>query len=236
MIVRSTGTEMELITQPDHARLARRVMERARELAGHPRREQILLAIGEHDNGWAELDAAPRVNPATGEIYDFIHAPPAARQAVWPRGVARLSADPWAAALVAQHALTAYDRFRQDPAWTGFFDLMTRTRDELVARAKDGLEDLLADYVFVRLGDLISLAFCLGRDGEQTLGDYTIARTPDGVELAPWPFDSAPIPMDVESRVVPARRFSSDDDLRQALAAATPRVLRGECRPTTPAR
>ena len=129
MIVRSSGSEIELITQPDHAQLARRVMEHSRALHDHPRRNRILHAIGEHDNGWAELDAEPSVNGETGEIFDFIHAPAAARQAVWPRAVARLAADPWAAALVAQHALTAYDRYRSDPEWTGFFDEMTRTRE-----------------------------------------------------------------------------------------------------------
>ena len=45
-------------------------------LHGHPRRERILLAVGEHDNGWAELDGAPPVDPVTGQIYDFIHGLP----------------------------------------------------------------------------------------------------------------------------------------------------------------
>ena len=230
MIVRSTGGEIELITQPDHAQLARRVMEHSRELHGHRRRERILLAVGEHDNGWKELDAAPIVDPATGGIFDFIHAPAAARQGVWPRAVARLSRDPWAAALVAQHALTAYDRFRPDPEWAGFFDQMAQKRDESIALAGGRMEDLLADYRFVRLGDLISLAFCLGSSGEQTFGGYTIARTERGVELAPWPFDGAAIAMKVPARVIPTRTFSSDDDLRRALETATPRVVRGEVR------
>lgn len=234
MIVRSIGPEIELITQPDHAQLSRRVMEHARELHEHPRRERILLAIGEHDNGWAELDAAPTVNAATGEIDDFIHAPAAARQGVWPRAVARLAADPWAAALVAQHALTAYDRFRSDPEWTGFFDVMTQQRDALVTQAKGRREDLLEDYVFVRLGDLISLAFCLGWTGEQQFSDYTIVRTGSDVEVAPWPFDTAAIALSVEARVVPARTFGSDDDLRQALAGAPARVLRGSLRERAP--
>ncbi len=227
MIVRSSGTEIELITQPEHAQLSRRVIERARELHGHPRRERILLAVGEHDNGWAELDGAPTVDPATGQIYDFIRAPAAARQGVWPRAVARLAADPWAAALVAQHALTAYDRFRGHPEWTRFFDVMTEKRDQLAAQADGRLEDLLADYRFVRLGDLISLAFCHATSGEQTFEGYTIARTASGVELGPWPFDRTAIDLEIATRVIPARRFSSDDDLRQALASATPRTLKG---------
>ena len=66
MIVRTTPGSIQLITQPDHAQLARRVMEHCVPLAARPRRDVILRAIGEHDNGWMEEDAAPRVNPTTG--------------------------------------------------------------------------------------------------------------------------------------------------------------------------
>ena len=132
MIVRTEETKIQLITQPDHAQLARRVMDRCLSLRTHPRRDSILHAVGEHDNGWADEDRAPSIDSATGEILDFIHAPVAVRQRVWPRAVARLADDSWAAALIAQHALTAYDRFRQDPEWTDFFDRMTATRDDLV--------------------------------------------------------------------------------------------------------
>src|SRR3712207_6208701 len=110
MIVREQADRLLLITQPDHAHLSRRVMERCVVLRDRPRRTSILLAIGEHDNGWAEPDAAPQVDPATGSVHDFVTAPLAVRHSVWPRGVARLANDPWAAALVAQHAITVYDR------------------------------------------------------------------------------------------------------------------------------
>ena len=227
MIVRHQGSEIELVTQPDHARLARRVMEQSHALRDHPRGGRILHAVGEHDNGWAELDAAPMVDAATGEILDFIHAPAAARQSVWPRGVERLAADPWAAALVAQHALTAYDRFRQDGEWRSFFDRMTELRDDFTARAEGRLDDLLADYHFVRLGDLISLSFCMGLSGEHQFGDYTITRSDDRITVKPWPFERETITMEVEARVIPARPFTSDADLGEALAGARTLVLTG---------
>ena len=105
MIVRQFADSLLLITQPDHAHLAREVMGRALPLARHPRRDAILLAVREHDNGWAEPDAEPIIGPS-GDVADFIAAPIAVRQGVWPRAVARLAGDPWAAALVAQHAIT----------------------------------------------------------------------------------------------------------------------------------
>lgn len=100
-------------------------------LADRPRRAAILHAIAEHDNGWTEEDAAPTVNPETGQVVDFVGAPLSVRHAVWPRGVARLRDRPWAAALVAQHAITVYDRFRAEAAWTTFFSEMETARDEM---------------------------------------------------------------------------------------------------------
>jgi hypothetical protein len=41
----------------------------------NPRRDAILLAIAEHDNGWREVDVAPIVDEATGRIHDFVSAP-----------------------------------------------------------------------------------------------------------------------------------------------------------------
>src|SRR4029453_16164813 len=89
MIVRDAGSTLQLITQPDHAVLARQIMERrlAAEVPPPPRRASILHAIGEHDNGWIEPDASPIVDPVSGRILDFISAPLRASPRVWPRAV-----------------------------------------------------------------------------------------------------------------------------------------------------
>src|SRR3989442_1479956 len=129
MIVRARPYVLQLITQVDHAHLARGIMERCVPLAARARRDAILHAIGEHDNGWAEEDAAPFVDPATGGVADFVHVPLGVRQRVWPRAVSRLGDDPWAAALVAHHAVTVYDRYRADPDWTSFLAGMASSRD-----------------------------------------------------------------------------------------------------------
>ena len=144
MIVRSLPPSFHLITQPDHAHLARRIMEHCHALERHPRREEILLAIGEHDSGWEETDAAPTVDPATGGVADFIKVPVSVRQGVWPRAVARLEGEPWAAALVAHHAWFVYERFRTsaDPEWTAFFADMAAARDAWLAALRLPFDEL----------------------------------------------------------------------------------------------
>jgi hypothetical protein len=227
VIVRAFADRIQLITQPDHAHLARRVMERCVPLSTRSRRDAILHAIGEHDNGWTEEDAAPSVNLATGQIFDFVSAPIGVRQGVWPRGVARLADDPWAAALVAQHAMTVYDRFRSDNEWAPFFAGMEVLRDEKMSASGLSLDELLTDYAYVRLADLISLTFCANWTDEQRFGAWTVNRVGARVIVRPDPFGGQEVPIEVDARELPDRTFRSDAELREALSQATVTRLRG---------
>lgn len=224
MIARVDAARVLLITQPDHARLARRVMERAVPLASRGRRDDILHATGEHDNGWAEPDAAPVIDPGRGGVADFISLPLPARHEVWRRGVARLAERPWAAALVAHHAITVYDRYRADPAWDAFFADMEAARASLIAASGHAREEIDADYMFVRLGDLISLVFCTGSDERPSFGGWSVTRDGARVVVSPDIFDGAIVPVSIEARELPERRWRDDGELRAALADA-PRVM-----------
>ena len=227
MIVRLVEDALYLITQPDHARLAGTIMGHCVALASRPRRDAILHAIAEHDNGWAEEDAAPTVNPTTGDVVDFVNAPLDVRHGVWSRGVSRLAGDPWAAALVAQHAITVYDRFRSDAAWTPFFARMAGARDAMVRASGLPLDDLAADYAFVRLGDLISLTFCTGLTEAQGFGEWTVELFGTRVVITPDPFDGADIPIQLTATVIAARRFDSDAELREAVSQGRTASVRG---------
>lgn len=228
MIVRTVPGGLQLITQPDHADLARDIMEHCVPLAARPRRDVILHAIAEHDNGWAEEDAAPTIDHATGNVADFVTAPVSVRHAVWPRAVARLADTPWAAGLIAQHALTIYDRLRPDAAWVSFFAGMEAARDDMLRASGLALDDLLEDYAFVRLADLISLTFCTGWDDEQRFGPWRVQRSATRVVVTPDVFGGALIPVAIEAREIHSRSFRSDAELRDALGEATTTMVRGE--------
>jgi hypothetical protein len=226
MIVRPLGDSLLLITQPDHAHLAGAAMGRATALASHPRRASVLLAISEHDNGWAEPDSQPIIG-SDGDVADFITAPVAVRQGVWPRAVLHLAGDPWAAALVAQHAITVYDRFRSDDAWTQFFADMEALRDNRLARTTLQLDDLVADYAFVRLGDLISLTFCTGWTTPQHYAEWTVQRDENTVLVTPDLFGGEAVSLGIEGTEIPKRRYQSDRDLQEEIAKGRKRRLSG---------
>lgn len=227
MIVRHAGDAFQLITQPDHARLAGAIMQHTLALTEHSRRDSILLAITEHDNGWTESDAAPLIDPATGVPLDFISAPIAVRQGVWPRGVARLAHDPWAAALVAQHALAIFERYRSDSAWTQFFAVMEGARQTMLGASGFSLPELQADYRFLGFGDLISLTFCNDWRDVQQFDAWSVRLSGSQVLVSANLFGGGSFPIAIDAKEIRRRPFPSDADFRAALAAAPVTTVRG---------
>ena len=239
MIVRPTGDgTLLLITQPDHARLAAAIMSAwsVELFVPLPARGAVLFAIEQHDNGWREVDAAPRLNPGSGRPYGFMDTPPEVKRAIWPRGVERLAADsPLAAALVAQHALTLHAHRRDDPAWRGFFSCLEHRRAELLkacaAETGAGREAFERSYDLLHLGDLLSLVFCnRWTDPMEALGYRVTLGDAGALLVSPDPFGGAPIGFAVPARVIPDRSYTSDDDLRAAFRDATVVTLNGTAR------
>lgn len=223
MIVRHHQDQLLLITQPDHAALSAHVMARwtADGLPAHPRRAAILLATREHDAGWADVDEAPLVEDGTGRILDFVRAPNDVRQGVWPRSVERLSAEPYAAALVAQHALHVYRDNRAQPAWADFFAAMEGLRARhLEAAAPATLEDLTQDYFFVRMGDLVSLFFANRWPGPRAEGAYVVRAAETEVTVSPDPFGGRAVPFTLRGRLVPSRGYATAAEARAAFRTA----------------
>ena len=232
MIIRPDHDSVLFITQPDHARLATDLIAGWQDdgFPAHPRRDAILRAAAEHDNGWIEEDGTTIVD-ASGEPLDFIAAPVTVKQRIWPRAAARLEAEPYVAALVAHHALTVNTQPRTDPLWRGFFERMTAIEAALLARAGDLAPHLDADYRFVAIADQLSLVFCNGWTAPFPLGGgrRTILNGTT-LEVSPDPFGDRRLPLGIAARRLPARRYESAADLRAALARAPIEWIEGAAR------
>jgi hypothetical protein len=210
------------VTQTDHARFAGELLSlwRADGLPEHPRREELLFAAREHDNGWREADAAPRWDAGRGRPHDFLSLPARDRREVWERGPARYAASrPYVALLITRHAQHLLADRRGEADWEGLLAFLDDLAAELVEATGAGEEDLAADYRWVDLADLASLAACnrwrepFGRHG-------TEGRVADGrLALDPFPLAGATT-FAVPCRRVPRRAYASDADLGGELAAA----------------
>ena len=230
MIIRSGNGQLLLIKQSDHAALAGEIMRAWRRdgLASSPRRDIILLATRRHDDGWIEQDQSPLLSDVSGEALDYLHAPDDVRRSIWPRGVEVLSGHPYAAALVAQHALHLFDKYRTEPSWQDFFTQMERLRaEQLAAAAPRTADDLRGDYVFVRMGDLLSLQFCDDWYEPQCDGPYMSTWDGERLTVTPDPFEGGEVPLTVTARRLTAQTFSNQAELARAYDMAPTVTLTG---------
>ena len=231
MIVRSEPASLLFITQPDHAALALELVDRCDGLATHERREDIRLAVREHDNGWRELDDDLVFDPATGKPFDCITAPDALKQSVWPLGIDRIAGEsPYAAALVAAHALFVYSAHRDEEGWRAFFANQEARRDDLLAGARVPREVLEADYRFLGLADMMSLSFCHGWTEPRERFGHAARCEDTTLVITPAVVPSSPFPIRVPARRIADRRYESASELRAALDAAAPEWVAGHAR------
>ncbi len=223
MIVAPGESGWRCITQPDHARLSRRILElwRRDPLPSHPRRRELLFATGEHDNGWQEADSAPRLAPTADRPVDFATHPPSERYEIWRRGIDRHSRrSPYAAALIAEHAGFLHSLDGEDDELEGFVGEVRARRDELATQAGLELATLTADYRWLHLADLLSLVACTQWPDRFERWGFDIRWIDDRLAVSPFPLAGVTT-FAVAGRRLPKRSYKGDSDLAGELAAAT---------------
>ncbi len=222
MIVVDEGPRLLLITQSDHAFFAAELLSlwRGFGLPAHPRRDELLLAIREHDNGWREVDAAPSVAQETGRPQDFVALPRESRIELWIRGTSRHASErPYAAALITRHALALHARQAGDPAWEDFLCELRERLDVLESTLGKKAVTIEADYRYLALADEISLTACSCWTGTREGHGVRFRFAEGSLFLHPFPLAGATT-FRIPSRTISARRYSGDADLGAELAAA----------------
>jgi len=231
VIIRRSASSQQLITQPEHAALAARIMRQwdDKHFPESSRKASILHAIEQHDCGWAEIDEALVVHEATGQLLDFLQVSDAVKRDTSSRGIEQLSSDPYAAALVTQHRLHVYRRNAEHPGWTTFMADLTAARDAyLRAAGHTSLGELVSDYALVRAGDLASLAFCNNwTDVDPDGCGYAMRLQGTSLFVSPDPFGGRTIEIAIDAREIANQSFSSAADARRVVAAAKIVMLRG---------
>jgi hypothetical protein len=102
---------------------------------------------------------------------------------------------------------------------------MEQQRDRELARSPYDEATLAADYFFVRIADLMSLALCAGMVAPEPYRGYQLRLEGHRVRLQPDPFGGREIDCAVPARRVRNRPFLGTADVHAALAAAAPETL-----------
>jgi len=222
MIVVEEGESLLLITQPDHARFAGELLAlwQPQGLPEHPRREELLFAIREHDNGWREADAAPRVDSARGRPHDFVSFPLTSRLEVWQRGSDRHSVDhPYPTLLITRHALELHRDLRHEVGWDEFLKGLEERQAELLDQSGLQGSEVAADYRYLAMADVLSLTACNGWTAPAEKWGLQWRYEDNVLYLAPFPLAGS-TSFRVPARRIPNRPYSGDADLGSELAAA----------------
>jgi hypothetical protein len=240
MIRRGARDDWLLISQVEHARIAAEMADAwgNEQVAPLPSQDLLIHAIRHHDDGWAEWERVPTVDPETGAPRDFLEMPIRDAAAIWTRSIeacARRSA--WCGLWVSRHFCHLAESAREhreaqsDREAAAVFlaaqqERQSHWRGQIGLDAEAALET--AGFRWLRWFDRLSLWLCCGeRSVPETLplpdaGEvHVVPRNVARITLAPFPFRCVEIQLTVSATRLGRQQFNSDDALRAALKAAS---------------
>lgn len=243
MIIRADDRGLTLIRQTEHARLCGEMARSWGNEHFEPVEplEQVAWAAAEHDNGWAEWEEAPRLNPETRRPCTYTDIPIDQHQEIYRRGIGRaITHDRYAGLLVSLHGSLLYSRFRSgQPGAQDFLEEQRSVQRRLVdaMRADPALRSFCEeprlstnrDLVFG--WDTLSLFLCHGAawlDYLELPADYhgrrvrvAVERRKKGVVLDPYPFRTTPLEVSAAALYTERTHFANESELREALDTST---------------
>ncbi len=250
MIRREDGEGLLILTQTAHSWLSGQLGARwgnEHFRPPEPQRE-VLLAIEQHDGGWAAWEARPRLLP-DGRPMGFLEMDLADHLAIWRQGAAHLATQNlYAALLVSMHGagLLSIRLERQGDPPAGQAALRAFLAEE--QRRQEGLRAALGSVPYYAAGlreptltanlrllqacDALSLMLCVPWPGERRLA---VPGAPEAADLAsiaaavadgnalvvdPWPFAVPSFHIGAEGRRLDQHVFADEESFRAALAGA----------------
>ncbi len=235
-----------LIRQPDHARLAGECARRwGNERFPEPQpRDQAVLGISFHDEGWVEQDAVPQRNPETGAPRQFLELCAGEFLSIWERSILRgYEHGPVAGWMVSWHfselakmRLAMPETPAGDPAvFETFVQRQEKSREQALTHIMlHGRDQLMACGRLLQFCDLLSLYACLGATAPLTVPQSFLLHSGEEqrirleldhghkseIRLVPYPFDVSEMRLSVPARRLSRVRFDTDrqllDDFRSA--------------------
>jgi hypothetical protein len=211
------------IAQPAHAALAGRLAEAwDDDLA-----PDLVRATHHHDDVWAERDARPPFNPATGRPTDLLELGDGDRVRMWSR-VEEVAAPlgPEAALWVLRHAERLHEDYDEAPVKAMAAAIGARIDERVAALRARGPRfddaELARGTSLLALFDTLSLRLCFGVGEAVPAGVLRLTPEAEGaVGVTPWPFVGRRVDTFVEGRALPGR-LADQEALDAAWEATAP--------------
>jgi hypothetical protein len=250
MIRREYEGGLLLISQTVHAWVSGQLARRwgNQQFARPEPWEDLILVAGQHDNGWAEWELAPRIH-RDGHPVSFTEMELEEHFAIWQRSAERMQTTSlYGALLISKHAAALYkQRLEQDargdtPEMRARIQGFIEERREFEAGIRRALEGhprygpILADgghmaagFRLLQVWDLLSLLLLMGPLPEREITAVPVGRGEETtielvpydartLTLDPYPFAVAPFAVQADGRWLAQRRFRHNALFRQALA------------------
>lgn len=245
MIRRESGEGWTLITQPNHAFLSSRIMNfwGNRNFESITPRDEVMVAIREHDCGWEKTDSIADFNPENGYPRNFMEMRTETQFEIWSGCFERhLGEHPYASVLIALHFSRFNERnISRDPDNKAAVSLREKIREflrqSLGIRTGEGSlngdlpVDIRTNLRFLQVGDRISLALCHGSRSVTIpdvpinyLGDTTEVTlfSEDGLNytISPNPFSQDSLRFGISGRKLEKKSFGEEAELKEAFRRA----------------
>jgi hypothetical protein len=249
MLYRTIDQDRICITQPTHAWVSGQLAQvwGNEQFGSLEPRQAVCLGAEQHDIGWATWEAAPTLNLAKGYPHSFNEIPPETHTRLWADAKhLALPMGRYVALLVSRHGTGLYERFthwQDSPSSTRIVEAFLSQEKAFQQQLIQQLEQdpayaphvtpaaLTRNQRLVATLDALSLAICMGvtqphsvaqvptATGETTLTLTPIDNDPTRITIAPWCFQSNPVTVVFEGRIL-KQPFSDEPTMRDALAEA----------------
>ncbi len=245
MIRRESGEGWTLITQPSHAFLSSRIMNfwGNEDFEAIAPRDEVMLAIREHDCGWEKTDSMADLNPKNGYPRNFMEMRAESQLEIWSDCFEKhLGEHPYACALIALHFSELNERtISRDPGNEAAVSLREKIREFLRRSLEINVgegnlnrylpADIRTNLRFLQMGDIISLGLCHGSKSVNIpgvpinyLGDTVeiTLSSEDGLNytISPNPFSREFLRFDISGRKLEEKSFAAAAELENAFHLA----------------
>lgn len=170
MIIRTVGDEIIMTEQHQHALLAGELAGQFRSsLFGEAaRRDEVLLAVRQHDRGWRTLDETPVWNDRDELPFSFQDYPMLPKLLMYKSGIDEVEAMSGYAAVLCSMYYSSFEPIRkgEEPGTRAFHEVELARQERLIRWLGHPDQALLAHhYELLQLCDGLSLYVCFNEAG-----------------------------------------------------------------------